>query len=72
VHIALILGTRGAFAHRSPENFNADFGRVDSETFIIPHEEFLRKIDETFDRSKEDFPTSFRQVHDGNANLDVH
>ena len=60
VDIALILGTRGAFAHRSPENFNAYFGRADSETFIIPHEEFLRKIDEAFDRSKEDFATSFR------------
>ena len=27
---------------------------------IIPHEEFLRKVDEAFDRSKEDFATSFR------------
>jgi abortive infection bacteriophage resistance protein len=60
VDIALILGARGAFAHRSPENFNAYFGRADSETSIIPHEEFLRKIDEAFDRSKEDFATSFR------------
>ena len=30
------------------------------KTFIIPHEEFLRKVDEAFDRSKEDFATSFR------------
>jgi len=48
VDIALILGTRGAFAHRSPENFNAYFRRADSETFIIPHEEFLQKVDEAF------------------------
>ncbi len=60
VDIALLLGTRGAFAHRLPENFNAYFSRADAVTSLIPHSEFLRKIDEAFNRSKEDFAISFR------------
>lgn len=63
VEVALLLGRRGAFAHRSPESFNRYFSGIDA-TGKSPHARFLEKLDDGAARSKEDFAEHFRNKYD--------
>lgn len=63
VDIALLLGLRGAFAHRDSAQFNAYFSNADKETGETPHAKFLAKLDVSCDRSREEFVEHFRRKY---------
>jgi abortive infection bacteriophage resistance protein len=60
VEIALLLGQRGAFSYRAAANFNAYFSAVDSPTGETPHQRLLTKLDNAFERSREEFAEHYR------------
>jgi Abi-like protein len=58
--IALLLGPRDPWAHRIAAQLDGTFARrVDRRTGRIPHQEWLAKLDESFNRSNEAFATHF-------------
>ncbi len=62
VEVALILGTRGAFAYRDPDTFNRYFSTPDHNGFT-PHAKFIQKLDEAYRRSREEFAEHFRSKY---------
>jgi len=65
VDIALLIGEADPWAHRSPSTFNARFNKPDPETLITGHAEWLRRIDEACDKSREEFAKHFREKYSG-------
>ena len=63
VETALILGQRGAFSYRDSSNFNGHFSKIDSVTGDTPHQRLLSKLDNAFDRSREEFAEHFRSKY---------
>jgi abortive infection bacteriophage resistance protein len=61
VDIALLLGLRGAFAHRDIPEFNGYFSRVDPDSGDTLHAKFLNKLDTSYQRSREEFAEHFRK-----------
>jgi abortive infection bacteriophage resistance protein len=64
VEIALLLGFRGPFAHLDPGNFNPYFSTPDVLSGQSPHATFLEKLDDAFQRSREEFAEHFRRKYD--------
>lgn len=64
VDIALLLGLRGAFAYRDISQFNKYFSSIDPKTGDTPHAKFLRKLDDAYERSREEFAEHFRNKYD--------
>jgi abortive infection bacteriophage resistance protein len=66
VQTALLLGARSPVAHRDPTQLDGVFARrADPKTGVIPHREWLRRTDEAFDRSKEEFAKHFKSKYAG-------
>jgi abortive infection bacteriophage resistance protein len=66
VQITLQLGSHHSHAHREPSFLHGNFARrPDPKTGVIPHREWLRRHDEAFDRSKEDFAKHFKSKYPG-------
>ena len=62
--IALLLGPRDPWAHRDAAQLDGTFARrVDRRTGRIPHQEWLAKLDELFNRSNEAFAKHFRTTY---------
>lgn len=64
VELALVLGQKGAFAYRDAGSFNAYFSTPDPSSGVSPHSKFVAKLDEAFDRSREEFADHFRAKYD--------
>lgn len=62
VEVALILGTYGAFSYRDASTFNRYFSVIDSNG-ITPHEKFIKKLDDAFRSSREEFAEHFRSKY---------
>ena len=60
VSVALRLGAKGAWAHRDTGKLNGNFGKINETTQSTPHAEWLRKVDVTESKSKEEFAKRFR------------
>jgi abortive infection bacteriophage resistance protein len=62
--IADLLGARDPHAHRNPLELDGDFARnLDSQTGQPKHQDWLRKQDGYFARSREDFAVHFRNKY---------
>lgn len=61
VQLTLLLGLYGPKAHRDPAILEGYFSRRQNpKTFIIPHQEWLARTDDAFDRSREEFVKHFK------------
>jgi abortive infection bacteriophage resistance protein len=66
VQISLTLGLRGPLAHRDPALLHGNFSRrTDPKTGRVEHQEWLRRTDEKFKDSREDFAKHFRAKYVG-------
>lgn len=66
VQITLQIGQYGPLAHRDPKQLHGNFSRrPDPNTGQTRHREWLRRVDEAFDQSKEDFAKHFRTKYAG-------
>lgn len=66
VEIATLLGTRGSLAHRDPAQLDQKFTQLIKPPSQLPqHQEWVRRIDDTFGRSKEDFVKHFKSKYAG-------
>jgi abortive infection bacteriophage resistance protein len=66
VQICLLLGQYGRFAHRDPMVLHGNFARrTNPRTSRVEHQEWLRRTDEKFRDSKEDFAKHFRTRYPG-------
>lgn len=66
VQITLQLGKLGPEAHRDPRSLHPNFSvRPDVRTGEIKHETWLRRHDDAFERSKEEFAKHFKAKYAG-------
>jgi abortive infection bacteriophage resistance protein len=66
VQITLQLGYKAADAHRNPALLHGNFARrVNHRTGLVNHREWIRRQDEAFDKSKEEFAKHFRNKYPG-------
>lgn len=66
VQLTLLLGRYGAKAHRDPAVFEGFFSRRQNpKTFVVPHQDWLARTDDAFDRSKEEFVKHFKSKYSG-------
>lgn len=66
VEIALLLGQHGSLAHRDPRRLLPNFTQQIKPPALRPaHQEWLRRCDDSFGRSKEDFVKHFKQKYPG-------
>ena len=66
VQITLQLGQYDPKAHRDPAFLHGNFARrPDPKTGQIKHREWIRRVDEAFDNSKEDFAKHFHTKYAG-------
>lgn len=66
VQITLQLGQYGSCAHLDPNHLHGNFSRrPDPKTGQIRHREWMRRVEEAFDQSKEDFAKHFRTKYAG-------
>ena len=66
VQISLTLGLRGSLAHRDPNALHGNFARRNNpRTRRVEHQEWLRRTDEKFDDSREEFAKHFRTKYAG-------
>lgn len=64
--IALLMGQKGAWAHRDPALLDGKFARrADPRTGRVPHADWLAKLDQDFAKSNEQFAKHFRQKYPG-------
>lgn len=64
--ITLTLGALGRTAHRDPNLLHPNFARrVDPRTGLTYHAEWLRRHDDAFGKSKEEFAKHFRRRYPG-------
>lgn len=64
--ITLTLGALGPTAHRDPNLLHPNFARrVDPRTGLTYHAEWLRRHDDAFGKSKEEFAKHFRRRYPG-------
>ena len=64
VRVALLFGSRGAFAHRDPAQYYPKFTvGLDPKTGKTPFNAWLERIDSHEERSKEQFAIHFRQKY---------
>ena len=62
--IALMMGTRGPWAHRDPAQLDGTFSkRINSKTGKTLHQDWLEKLDDAFSRSSEEFAKHFKQKY---------
>jgi abortive infection bacteriophage resistance protein len=59
VEVALMLGASGAFTYRDPAAFNSYFS-TPNPAGVSPHAKFIEKLDDAFQRSREEFAEHFR------------
>jgi abortive infection bacteriophage resistance protein len=66
VDIALLIGARGAWAHRDPAQLHGNFTKkinpLHGET---DYKKWLERLDQTFDRSKDEFVKHFKRKYPG-------
>ena len=66
VSVALLLGPRGAWAHRDPAHFYPKFAIQPHPTIgVIPYGAWLARLNEHERRSKEQFTIHFREKYGG-------
>lgn len=66
VEVATLLGARSGWAHRDPAQLNQKFVQTVKPGSQLPqHKEWVRRIDDTFARSKEDFVKHFKSKYAG-------
>lgn len=66
VDIALLLGARDPWAHRSPALLHGNFARrVNPNTGRISHQDWLARLDQAASRSKEEFVQHFTSRYSG-------
>ncbi|MCK1420288.1 Abi family protein [Bradyrhizobium sp. 182] len=66
VQITLQLGQMSADAHRDPALLHGNFARrPNPKTGLVKHREWIRRQDEAFDKSKEEFAKHFRSKYPG-------
>ena len=63
VRVALLLGGRGAMAHRDPGNFYSRFIQADDATGTSSYETWIGRVDDHEARSKEQFALHVRQKY---------
>jgi len=62
--IALLLGKHDPWAHRDPNLLDGNFSKkIKRYKTVTPHQEWLRRLDDKFDRSKEDFAKHFKKKY---------
>jgi abortive infection bacteriophage resistance protein len=66
VHISLLLGQKSPQAHRNPTLLDGKFSRHrNPKTGLIPHQEWMSRIDNEFHSSKEEFVKHFKSFYPG-------
>lgn len=66
VQVSLTLGLRGPLAHRDPNALHGNFARrTDPRTRRVEHQEWLRRTDDQFRDSREEFAKHFRSKYAG-------
>jgi abortive infection bacteriophage resistance protein len=65
VDIALLIGARDPWAHRDPTQVHGRFLKVDPRTGKSDHEKWLEKLDQLFERSREEFVKHFKRKYAG-------
>ncbi|RWG08288.1 Abi family protein [Mesorhizobium sp.] len=69
--IALLLGVNGRDAHRQPALLHGNFAKkVDPITNQTGHQKWLKKLDDAFDNSREEFVKHFKERYD-QSNLPI-
>lgn len=63
VEVALHLGRYGALSYREPTIFNPFFHTKTTDNKETQHQKWLRKIDEAFDHSREEFANHYRSKY---------
>jgi abortive infection bacteriophage resistance protein len=65
VQVAIEVGGIGPWAHRDPGNFNSYLGEINERTGETRHAEFVRRMDDSFVRSSEEFAKRFVAKYTG-------
>ena len=66
IDIALMLGARNPWAHRDPAQLHGNFAaKIDPSTGQTRFHSWLKRLDSTFDRSKEEFVKHFKLKYAG-------
>ncbi len=66
VDIALLLGSRDAWAHRNPSQLHGNFSKkIDARTGLSEYQKWLARLDSTFSRSKDEFVKHFKKKYAG-------
>ncbi|MFM7444854.1 MAG: Abi family protein [Tabrizicola sp.] len=60
-----VLGARGPHAHRDPRSYNVTLTTLDHGTGTLPLKTFLARLDDGFNKSKEEFAKHFRRTYAG-------
>lgn len=63
VDIALTLGERGPTAHRDPRELHTKFATLQNRRGQVPHQEWLKRLDASQERSSEDFVKHFKSTY---------
>lgn len=66
VDIALLLGSRDAWAHRNPSQLHGNFSKkIDARTGLTEYQKWLTRLDSTFSRSQDEFVKHFKRKYAG-------
>jgi len=66
VDIALLIGNRSPLVHRDPNELHGQFSKkIDPATGQTGHTKWLARLDESFDRSKDEFVKHFKRKYAG-------
>ncbi len=63
VDIALAIGARSSIAHRQAEHVHGNFTRIPSTKHKSQHTEWLERLDDVVEKSKEDFVRHFKETY---------
>jgi len=63
VDIALLLGARSPTAHRETEHVHGNFARITPGKTASNHENWIKRLDEVADKSKEEFVKHFNRAY---------
>jgi abortive infection bacteriophage resistance protein len=65
VQISLLLGKIGPTAHRDPKKLHGNFSKIAPKTGEPKHHTWLKRTDQAFSDSREEFATHFREKYAG-------
>lgn len=63
VDVAHLLGKRDCWAHRNSNDLHEQFTSLNVRTGKIPHQQWLERLDKTFNESQEDFVVRFKRQY---------